>query len=196
MVGRGLVSLLGAAIVLGIGAPVALSDEERMVMVTGSPAAIEALEGKGYDVGFVGELTEAGVFVDDASEAQLRAEGYKIGATVEDANTRLAVKAQIAETTEGEALAAEVATNGLTKSAKSKGAVSVPGNIVIQRAYTFTNYAGRFLYVEKKQKKQAPASLVDPSRPVDWQRILYHGDRRLSRDLRGAKDRRRRIGIR
>jgi cellulose synthase/poly-beta-1,6-N-acetylglucosamine synthase-like glycosyltransferase len=53
-----------------------------------------------------------------------------------------------------------------------------------------------FLYVEKKEKKQAPASLVDPSRPVDWQRILYHGDRRLSRDLRGAKDRRRRIGIR
>jgi hypothetical protein len=152
MVGRGLISLLGAAIVLGIGAPAALSDEQRMVMVTGSPAAIEALEGKGYDVGFIGELTEAGVYVDDASEALLRAEGYEIGATVEDANTRLAVKAQIAATTEGEALAADVATNGLTKAAKAKGAVSVPGNIVIQRAYTFTNYAGRFLYVEAHNK--------------------------------------------
>jgi hypothetical protein len=153
MIGRGILSLLGAAILLGIGAPAALSDEgQRMVMVTGSPAAIEALEGNGYDVGFVGELTEAGVYVDDASEARLRAEGYTIGTTVEDASTRLAVKAQIAETTVGEALAAEVATNGLTKSAKSKGAASVPGNIVIQRAYTFSNYAGRFLYVEAHNK--------------------------------------------
>src|SRR3954466_11803027 len=105
MVGRGLVSLLGAAIVLGIGAPAALSDESRMVMVTGSPAAIEALEGKGYDVGFVGELNEAGVYVDDASEARLRAEGYTIGQTVEDESTRLAVKAHTAAAAEGEALA-------------------------------------------------------------------------------------------
>ncbi len=123
-----------------------------MVMVTGSPAAIEALEGKGYDVGFVGELNEAGVYVDDASEARLRAEGYTIGKTVEDEGTRLAVKAQTAAVAEGEALAASVATNGLTKAAKAKGAVNVPGNVVIQRAYTFTNYAGRFLYVEAHNK--------------------------------------------
>ena len=87
---------------------------------------IEALEDKGYDVGFVGEHYEAGVYVDDVGEAQLRAEGYRIGETVEDANSR-ARKAEIAETTEAEALAAEVATNGLTKSAKAKGAVNVPG---------------------------------------------------------------------
>src|SRR4051795_287138 len=104
MVGRGLVSLLGAAIVLGIGAPAALSDEQRMVMVTGSPSAIEALEGKGYDVGFVGELNEAGVYVNDAEELRLRADGYKIGDTVEDASTRLAVKGQIAAVTAGEAV--------------------------------------------------------------------------------------------
>ena len=42
--------------------------------------------------------------------------------------------------------------NGLTKSAKAKGAVNLPGNVVIQRAYTFTNYAGRFLYVEAHNK--------------------------------------------
>ncbi len=53
-----------------------------------------------------------------------------------------------------------------------------------------------FLYVEDKPKKQPPVSLVDPNATVDWQRILYHGDRRLSRDLRRTTDRRRRIGIR
>jgi len=56
-----------------------------------------------------------------------------------------------------------------------------------------------FLYVEEKKPKKKPfdpASLVDPTKPVDWERILYHGDRRLARDVRSTKDRRRRIGIR
>ncbi len=105
MVGRGLGSLLAAAVALGCCAPAALADESlRMVMVEHSPAMIEALEGKGYDVGFVGELNEAGVYVDDAAEAALRAEGYKIGATVENEDTRLAVKAQMSDTAEAEAV--------------------------------------------------------------------------------------------
>ena len=119
-----------------------------MVMVEHSPAMIEALESKGYDVGFVGEHYEAGVYVDDAGEARLRAEGYKIGETLEDENTWLARKAEIAKTTEREALASEIARRGLTAKAKAKGAVAQPGEVVIMRAYTFTNYAGRFLYVE------------------------------------------------
>ncbi|WP_084606059.1 glycosyltransferase family 2 protein [Agreia bicolorata] len=53
-----------------------------------------------------------------------------------------------------------------------------------------------FLYVDRKKKKEPQRSLVDPDAPVDWQTILYHGDRRLGRDLRQSKDRRRRIGIR
>src|SRR4051794_17673741 len=126
-----------ALLMLGASAPAFAQDEPRMVMVTGTPAEIEALEDKGYDVGFVGELNEAGVYVTADSEARLRAEGYTIGATVEDASSRSAVKAQIAAVTEGEARAADVAANGLTKAAKAKGAVSVPGNVVIQRAYTF-----------------------------------------------------------
>src|SRR5262245_23696110 len=143
MVGRGSVAaLMGAALLmLGTSATAFAQDEPRMVMVTGTPEMIQALEGKGYDVGFVGELNEAGVYVDAQSEAILRAEGYKIGETVEDASTRLAVKAQMADTAAGEAVAAEVAANGLSKSAKAKGAVNVPGNVTIQRAYTFTNYA-------------------------------------------------------
>ena len=85
MVGRGLVSLLGAAIVLGISAPAALSDDgQRLVMVEHSPFMIEQLEQQGYDVGFVGEKYEAAVYVDDAEEAKLRADGYRIGETIED----------------------------------------------------------------------------------------------------------------
>jgi hypothetical protein len=140
-----------ALLMLGASAP-ALAGEPRMVMVESTPAMIEQLEKQGYDVAFVGEPYEAGVYVDDASEAKLRALGYKIGVTVEDESTRLAVKAQYAAAAEGEALAANVARSGLTKANKAKGAVNVPGNVVIQRAYTFTNYAGRFLYLEAHNK--------------------------------------------
>ena len=132
-------------------------------MVEHSPAMIEALEDKGYDVGYVGEHYEAGVYLDDAGEARLRAEGYKIGETVEDDDTWLARKAEIAATTAREALAAEVAQSGLTESAKAKGAVTVPGEVVILRAYTFTNYAGRFLYVEAHNK---PTTTTPPARHV------------------------------
>ncbi|WP_082500595.1 glycosyltransferase family 2 protein [Agreia sp. Leaf244] len=53
-----------------------------------------------------------------------------------------------------------------------------------------------FLYVERRVKELPEHSPVDPDAPVDWRTILYHGDRRLGRDLRQSKDRRRRIGIR
>ena len=140
--------VLGLALLLGGAHRRRPTSEQRMVMVEHSPAMIEALEGKGYDVGFVGEHYEAGVYVDDAGEARLRAEGYKIGETLEDESTWLARKAEIAKTTEREALASEIARRGLTTKAKAKGAVAQPGEVVIMRAYTFTNYAGRFLYVE------------------------------------------------
>lgn len=57
--------------------------------------------------------------------------------------------------------------------------------------------AVNWLYVEPK-KKVKPESLVVPKTPeeVDWESILYHGDRRLNRDLRGGTDRRRRISLR
>jgi cellulose synthase (UDP-forming) len=53
-----------------------------------------------------------------------------------------------------------------------------------------------FLYVDKKRSKKEAPPVIDPDKPVDWQGILYHGDRRLNRDLRDSKDRRRRIGVR
>lgn len=55
-----------------------------------------------------------------------------------------------------------------------------------------------WLYVTPKPAKTAAASPVVPKTPeqVDWDSILYHGDRRLNRDLRSGADRRRRISLR
>ncbi|WP_309075648.1 glycosyltransferase family 2 protein [Paenarthrobacter sp.] len=57
--------------------------------------------------------------------------------------------------------------------------------------------AVNWLYVSPKPKAK-PESLVVPktAEEVDWESILYHGDRRLNRDLRGGTDRRRRISLR
>ncbi|RZT66531.1 glycosyltransferase family 2 protein [Leucobacter luti] len=50
-----------------------------------------------------------------------------------------------------------------------------------------------WLYVPVKSKREKAKSLVDPTATVNWQAILYHGDRRLSRDLARTSDRRRRL---
>ena len=110
---------------------------------------IEALEGKGYDVGFVGELNEAGVYVDDADEALLRAEGYTIGETVEDDDdvagaSRLRSRRRPRARRSPPRSPAERPHEG----GQGQGRGEPPGEVVIMRAYTFTNYAGRFLYVE------------------------------------------------
>lgn len=57
--------------------------------------------------------------------------------------------------------------------------------------------AVNWLYVTPKTQAK-PESLVEPktAEEVDWESILYHGDRRLNRDLRCGTDRRRRISLR
>src|SRR3954469_2591902 len=165
MVGRGGVgrrargpaaaSLFAMALLALPGVALAQDDDWRMVKVTADTAEqIQQLDGR-YDVGYVGELNEAAVYVNDATEAQLRAEGYTIGATIEDQNTWLERKAEIAATDAREALAKQFAQNGVPKSGtvvKGKKIVPIPGETVIMNAYTFTNYAGRFLYVEAHNK--------------------------------------------
>ncbi|HEX6026316.1 MAG TPA: M14 family zinc carboxypeptidase [Solirubrobacter sp.] len=124
-------------------------------MVTNTPAMIEQLEEQGYDVGFVGEPYEAAVYVTGAEEAKLRAAGYKIGQTLEDESTWKARKREIAEADRQIALSGEFARAGISRNGvvrDGKKIVPTPGVVVIQRAYTFTNYAGRFLYVEAHNK--------------------------------------------
>ncbi|MFI5084412.1 MAG: glycosyltransferase family 2 protein [Actinomycetales bacterium] len=54
-----------------------------------------------------------------------------------------------------------------------------------------------WLYVAPRTTTAAAAVVVPKTaEEVDWQSILYHGDRRLNRDLRGGSDRRRRVSVR
>lgn len=54
-----------------------------------------------------------------------------------------------------------------------------------------------WLYVSPRTKKAKESLVVEKTaEEVDWETILYHGDRRLNRDLRGSSDRRRRIAVR
>ncbi len=53
-----------------------------------------------------------------------------------------------------------------------------------------------WLYVPDRKPKASTAAAPATPAPVDWAGILYHGDRRLNRDLRGGNDRRRRVGTR
>ena len=155
MGGRGFRRGLGVALagVMALGAVPAFAADEapRLVKVTApTDEMIHELE-ESYDVGYLADHTEAAVYVTDVEEAQLRALGYTIGDTVEDESTWEARKAEIAATKAAEAAAAEFAEEGVDKS-KARGAVPPPGETVVMRAYTFTNYAGRFLYVEAHNK--------------------------------------------
>jgi hypothetical protein len=152
----GAVALLGLALPMAFGGAQAFAEgESRLVKVTAaSDAMIHQLE-ESYDVGYVTDHTEAAVYVTDADVAKLRALGYTIGETVEDANTWEARKREIAAVKETEALAGQFAQRGLATSGvlhKGKRIVPLPGETVIMRAYAFTNYAGRFLYVEAHNK--------------------------------------------
>ncbi len=60
------------------------------------------------------------------------------------------------------------------------------GNSVTDMALGVVNW----LWVEEKPARRRPQ--IDPNAPVNWEAILYHGDRRLARDLRRDRDRRRR----
>src|ERR1700754_4071094 len=91
------------------------------------------------------------VLVNPAEKAALAAEGVQFLGTLEDASDTAAVAAQRDEAQVDESIAQDLAEHGAAaKGAQS--AVPLPGEVTIMRAYTFTNYAGRFLYVEAHSK--------------------------------------------
>ncbi|MDA0170279.1 M14 family zinc carboxypeptidase [Solirubrobacter taibaiensis] len=161
-------TLLAAALALGASGPAYAQDtEKRLIKVTHpSEEAIHALE-ETHDVGYVGDHTEAAVYLDASEEGVLRAQGYTIGEVVEDASTWEARKAEIAATTESEARAAEFAEEGVDTS-KLRGAVPPVGETVVMRSYTFTNYAGRFLYVEAHNKGHEPNNTGGPALQLSY----------------------------
>src|SRR3954468_6584662 len=102
------------------------------------------------------------VFVTAEEKAALKAKGYKIGNVIEDSNTGAQRMSERQEVIDQEALAADIAENGLKKGTKFQGQSVVPGqgDTVIQRAVVFTDAVGpnasrttaRFLYVEAYNK--------------------------------------------
>jgi hypothetical protein len=150
----GFAAVLGVALSVGASAPaLAVDEQQRLIKVTADSAAKIAMLEDEFDVGYVGEPTEAAVYLDAEQEALLRARGYRLGQVIEDQSTWEARKREIAAANEREAQTRQLARQGAAAPlAKSKSAVAPPGETVIQRAYTFTNYAGRFLYVEAHNK--------------------------------------------
>lgn len=67
-------------------------------------------------------------------------------------------------------------------------------NSAVDISLGFVNW----LYVKPKPTPAPKEDVVVPTTPeqVDWAGILYHGDRRLNRDLRGSEDRRKRVSLR
>ncbi len=102
------------------------------------------------------------VFATKAEQALLAARGFRIGRVIEDSNTGAQRMKERQEIIDQEAVAADVAENGLKGAAKVKGKSIVPGqgDTVIQRAVVFTDAVGpntgrttaRFLYVEAFNK--------------------------------------------
>ncbi|WP_207346319.1 glycosyltransferase family 2 protein [Arthrobacter sp. E3] len=67
------------------------------------------------------------------------------------------------------------------------------GNSVVDLSLGALNW----LYVKPRVRPVAETVVVPKTeKEIDWQALLYHGDRRLNRDLRGGSDRRRRVSQR
>jgi hypothetical protein len=165
MVGKRSVTIVAAtALLLGGGAS-ALADDNlpggdtALVRVTvPNQAAVDKLV-TSYDVVEYKHVEDDGsislnIDTTAADRGELRKMGYTIGRTVEDATTRANTAAERDATRAAEGLARDIAKSGITRGIKLEGrsVVPTPGETVIQRANTFTNYAGRFLYVEAHNK--------------------------------------------
>jgi hypothetical protein len=175
MVGRRpLIALAASALLLvgGQSAAFAADDDgipfQQLVQVyVPDEAAVDAVVAD-YDATEYKSVQDDGsillaVFVTAEEKQALAAKGYEIGRVIEDSNTGAQRMKERQEIIDQEAVAADVAENGL-KGAKFGGrsVASVPGqgDTVIQRAVAFTDAVGppttrttaRFLYIEAFNK--------------------------------------------
>ncbi|WP_053225646.1 M14 family zinc carboxypeptidase [Solirubrobacter soli] len=136
------------------------SDTALVQVFVDSEADVDKLSASGYDLAEYKKVEDDGsiqlnIDVDPSERAELRAMGFRIGQTIEDAKTRAAVNAEREEAAALEGLAADLASKGVPRGGiklEGKAVVPTPGETVIQRANKFTNYAGTFLYVEAHNK--------------------------------------------
>ncbi|MBE2318010.1 chitobiase/beta-hexosaminidase C-terminal domain-containing protein [Solirubrobacter sp. CPCC 204708] len=114
---------------------------------------INELAADGFDLAEYKRVEDDSIVVAiDATPAEigeLKKRGFGIGRTIESPEHRAAVAAERDYQRELDNRARGYAENGVPK---SRSAVALPGETVIQRADKFTNYAGTFLYVEAHNK--------------------------------------------
>src|ERR1700754_492894 len=173
MVGKKpLIALAASALLLvGSQSPAFAADdngvpfEELVQVYVPDQAAVDRVVNE-YDAAEYKSVQDDGsillnAFVPAEEKAALAGKGFKIGRVIEDSNTGAQRMKERQEVIDQEAVAAEVAENGL-KGAKVDGKSVVPGqgDTVIQRAVVFTDAVGpntgrstaRFLYVEAYNK--------------------------------------------
>src|SRR4051812_13468660 len=171
MVGRVSLVAVAASALLFVGGGVAFAEDdgvpfEQLVQVyVPDQAAVDSVVTK-YDAAEYKAVQDDGsillnVYATAQEKAALAQKGYKIGRVIEDSNTGSQRMKERQEILDQEALAADVAENGV-KGTKFQGKSVVPGqgDTVIQRAVVFTDAVGpntgrttaRFLYVEAFNK--------------------------------------------
>ena len=164
MLRRGAVVSVVVALALVAAAPALAQDAHRVPSLDGDKALVEVKvpsEALYTKLSTVYDFTHAfqrngdgsvsaDVLANGEERRLLRGEGVQIVRTLEDADSAQLAGDERDATRAREARARELARTGALKS--GKGAIPLPGEVVIQRAYTFTNYAGRFLYVEAHTK--------------------------------------------
>jgi hypothetical protein len=99
------------------------------------------------------------VLVNPAERAELRARGVQFVRTLESQSTTDRRVAERDAALARDTRARELAQRGAAALGRgADNAIPLPGEVTIMRAYTFTNYAGRFLYVEAHTKAATPVT--------------------------------------
>jgi hypothetical protein len=191
MVGKkSLTALCCASALLLSGVSTAFADDvlptadESLIEVTAKSEADVDKLAKSYDLAEYKRVQDDGsivlnAYVTPEERTALTRDGYKLGATIEDTNTRLERLAEREGTLEGEQLAQDIAKDGLPKGGaklNGKSVVPLPGETVIQRANTFTDIVGsgatqttaRFLYVEAHNKANNNTSTSNPAQAMSY----------------------------
>ena len=165
---RSLTTVAATALLLGGAGPAWAGDSHDLLpgadtalvqVFVNSEADVDKLSAT-YDLAEYKQVEDDGTIqlnidADPRERAELRAMGFRIGKTIEDAKTRAAVNAEREEAAALEGLAADLAKKGVPRGGiklEGRTVVPTPGETVIQRANKFTNYAGTFLYVEAHNK--------------------------------------------
>ncbi|MDA0170283.1 M14 family metallopeptidase [Solirubrobacter taibaiensis] len=160
MVGRTALAAVAATALAFAGGGLAYADNDfpdadssLIEVYVQSESDIEKLVTDGFDLAEYKRVEDDRIVVAvDATPIEvgaLKKRGFGLGRTIESPAHRAVIAAERDAQREIDSRTADYAKHGVPK---TRAAVAVPGETVIQRANKFTNYAGTFLYVEAHNK--------------------------------------------